>query len=54
MSVGSEVIRKSPIELYKRMLDFVLEPYEGKEPSQHLYRLRGIYIERLILQAFIR
>lgn len=53
ISVGKDRIRKTPKEVYQRMLDFVLEDYKGEEPSQHIYRTRGIYIERFILKCFI-
>jgi hypothetical protein len=52
ISVSKELIRNSPVEIYKNMLKFVLNDFNGKEPSQHIYRTRGIFIERLILQAF--
>ena len=53
ISVSKERIRNTPIEIYKKMLNFVLKKYNNKEPSQHIYRTRGIYIERFILQCFI-
>lgn len=52
ISVSKEKIRNSPKEIYQKMLDFVLQDWEGKEPSQHIYRTRGIYIERIIIRAF--
>ena len=53
MSIGKNRIRKTSVEIYQKMLDFIHEPYEGKEPSQHIYRTRGIFIERLIIKCFI-
>lgn len=53
ISVSKEKIRKSPKEIYQRMLDFVLEDWHGKEPPQNIYRTRGIFIERIITQAFV-
>ena len=52
ISVSRENIHNSPISIYKNMLKFVLEPFDGKEPNQHIYRTRGIYIERLMVEAF--
>jgi hypothetical protein len=52
ISVSKENIRNSPKEIYQKMLDFVLEDWQGTEPPQHIYRTRGIYIERIILHAF--
>lgn len=54
ISVSKENIRKSPIELYKKMLEFVLADFNGKPPSQHIYRTRGIFIERILLKAFTK
>lgn len=51
ISVSKEIIRNCPKSIYQKMLDFVLEDYQGKEPSQEIYRTRGIYIERLLLHA---
>jgi len=53
ISVGRDRIRSCPLEIYKKMLDFVLELYEGNEPSQFIYRTRGIYIERFLVHAFL-
>ena len=53
ISVSKERIHKTPIKIYKKMLDFVLDNYKNKEPSQKIYRTRGIYIERFILSCFI-
>lgn len=52
ISVSKEKIRNSSKEIYQKMLDFVLEDWQGKEPPQNIYRTRGIYIERIILHAF--
>jgi hypothetical protein len=52
VSVGRQRIHNSPKSVYQAMLDFVLEPYKGEEPSQDIYRTRGIYIERLFVEAF--
>ncbi len=53
ISVSKENIRKTSIEIYQNMLDFVLADFQGKEPSQFIYRTRGIFIERLILKCFM-
>jgi len=53
MSVGKNIIRRVPKQIYINMLNFVLENYNGKRPTQHIYRTRGIYIERLILHVLI-
>ena len=53
ISVGRDRIRQRPLAFYEKMLAWVLAPDEGKEPSQHIYRTRGIYIERFILKAFL-
>jgi hypothetical protein len=52
LSVGKRHILSRSKSFYQDMLDWVLSPYEGKEPSQHIYRTRGIFIERFILHAF--
>ena len=52
ISVSKKRIRRTPIKTYKKMLQFVLKEYNNEEPSQHIYRTRGIYIERFILQCF--
>ena len=51
ISASRAHIRNCPKELYQKMLDFVLEDYNGSEPSQEIYRTRGIFIERLIIHA---
>ena len=33
IAVGRNRIRKTPLEVYKRMLRFVLKPHNGEEPS---------------------
>ena len=53
ISVSKEKIRNSPKEIYQKMLDFVLADWNGEEPPQNIYRTRGIFIERIITQAFI-
>ena len=53
ISVSKKRITKTPIEVYKRMLAFVLKDYNNNEPTQDIYRTRGIYIERFILKCFI-
>jgi len=53
ISVGRDRIRKRPRAFYEKMLAWVLAPHEGKEPSQVIYRTRGIYIERFILKALL-
>ena len=53
ISVSKERIRKTPLETYKRMLQFILKKYNNEEPTQHIYRTRGIYIERFILKCFL-
>ena len=53
MSVGKNIIRRVPKQIYINMLNFVLENYNGKKPTQHIYRTRGIYIERLILYVLL-
>jgi len=53
ISVSRENIRKTPKTIYQEMLNFVLEDFQGKEPSQFIYRTRGIFIERLILSCFM-
>ena len=52
MSVGKRHILSRSKSFYQDMLDWVLSPYKGEEPSQNMYRTRGIFIERFILQAF--
>jgi hypothetical protein len=54
ISVSKELIRNSPVEIYKKMLEFVLEDFENEVPTQDIYRTRGIFIERLLLQAFTK
>lgn len=49
ISVGRERIRSRPVEFYQKMLDWILK---GEETSQHTYRVRGIYVERFLLEAF--
>ena len=53
ISVSKDKIRKTPLHIYKRMLHFVLKKYNGQEPSQYIYRTRGMYIERFILKCFL-
>tara|TARA_A100001015_G_scaffold319729_1_gene443593 strand:- start:2081 stop:2761 length:681 start_codon:yes stop_codon:yes gene_type:complete len=53
ISVSREKIRKTPVSTYGKMLAFVLNNHDNKEPSQHIYRTRGIYIERFILKCFL-
>ena len=53
ISVSKDKIRKTPLHIYKRMLHFVLKKHNGQEPSQGIYRTRGIYIERFILNCFL-
>tara|TARA_Y100000389_G_scaffold205142_1_gene264023 strand:- start:18917 stop:19591 length:675 start_codon:yes stop_codon:yes gene_type:complete len=53
ISVSREKIQNTPLSTYKKMLQFVLKDYHNQEPSQHIYRSRGIYIERFILKCFI-
>ena len=52
MSVSRRHIQRRPKAFYQGMLDWILSPHEGMQPSQHVYRTRGIYIERFILHAF--
>jgi hypothetical protein len=52
ISVSKEYIKHSSIEIYKKMLEFILADFNGKPPSQNIYRTRGIFIERIILRAF--
>jgi hypothetical protein len=52
ISVSKEKIRNKPKAFYIKMLEFVLSDYEGQTPTQQIYRDRGIYIERIILQCF--
>jgi Protein of unknown function (DUF3431) len=52
MSVSRRHIQNKPKAFYQAMLDWILSPHEGGMPSQHVYRTRGIYIERFILHAF--
>ena len=52
ISVSKEKIRKKPKEFYVNMLEFVLSDYNGKTPTQEIYRIRGIYIERFMLKCF--
>ena len=52
MSVSRGHIHSRSKAFYQAMLDWILSPYEGGAPSQHVYRTRGIYIERFILHAF--
>jgi hypothetical protein len=51
MSVSRAHIQSRSKAFYQAMLDWILSPHEGP-PSQHVYRTRGIYIERFILDAF--
>ena len=53
LSVSKDRIRKTPLDIYKRMLHFVLKKHNDQEPSQDIYRTRGIYIERFILSCFL-
>ena len=53
ISASRSQIRNCPKEVYQRMLDFVLEPHNGEEPSQEIYRTRGIFIERFIIHAMV-
>lgn len=52
ISAGRDRIRSCPLDIYKRMLEFVLEPYENNEPSLNIYRNRDIHIERFLVHAF--
>jgi hypothetical protein len=52
MSVGKERVRKTPIDVYRRMLEFCTRKTEGMN-DQKSYRSHGIYVERLILQCFL-
>lgn len=52
ISVSRENIHNTPVSIYENMLNFVLEPHDGSEPSQEIYRTRCIYIERILLEAF--
>jgi hypothetical protein len=52
MSVGRNRIRKTPLHVYERMLEFCNRKFEGGD-EQLDYRTLGIYIERLILLCFI-
>ena len=49
ISVSKELIRRQPIAFYKELHDWILEG----NPTQDEYRLRGIYIERFLLHAFL-
>ncbi len=51
ISASKELITNCPKEIYQKMLDFVLQDYNGEKPIQDIYRTRGIYIERLLLHA---
>jgi len=51
ISVGKKYIHNRPKEFYQKMLDWVLSDYNGEQPSQGIYRTRGIYIERLLLHG---
>ena len=53
ISVSREKIRKTPVSTYGNMLAFVLKNHDNKEPSQLVYRIRGMYIERFILKCFL-
>ena len=53
ISVSRQHLRNCPKELYQKMLDFVLENYEGHAPTQNIYRTRGIFIERFIIHAIV-
>ena len=52
LSVSKEKILGRPKEFYQMLHDWILEDYEGGEPSQLIYRTRGIYIERILIHAF--
>lgn len=52
MSVSKEIIRNSPIEIYKKMLDFMLSDFNDTTPALNIYRTRDIYLERMFLRAF--
>jgi len=54
ISVSKEYIRNSPIEIYKKMLDFMLSDFNGTHPSLKIYRIRDIFLERILLRAFIK
>jgi len=53
ISVGRDRILQRPLAFYEKMLAWILAPHEGQEPSQAIYRTRGIYIERFILKAWL-
>ena len=53
ISVGRDRIRQQPLEFYKKMHEWVIAPENGAEPSQKLYRDRGMYIEKFLLKAFL-
>jgi hypothetical protein len=50
ISISKKFILSRPKEFYQKMLDWVLQPCNG---DQTIYRIRGIYIERFILYAFV-
>lgn len=53
ISVGRDRIRQQPLEFYRKMHQWVLSPENGEEPSQKLYRDRGMHIEKFLLKAFL-
>ena len=52
VTVGKKLILKRPKRFYENALKFIMSPHNGEEPSQHVYRTRGIYIERFFLLFF--
>jgi hypothetical protein len=52
VSVGKNLILKRPKRFYENVLEFIMSPHNDEEPSQHVYRTRGIYIERFFLLFF--
>ena len=52
VTVGKHLILKRPKRFYENALEFIMSPHNNEEPSQHVYRTRGIYIERFFLLFF--
>lgn len=52
VSVGKHLILKRPKSFYENVLEFIMSPHNDEKPSQHVYRTRGIYIERFFLVFF--
>ena len=52
VTVGKHLIHKRPKHFYENVLAFIMSPHKDAEPLQHIYRTRGIYVERFFLLFF--